>query len=221
MDSINLDEIKKDATMGLRSKGSAIFYSCIVLSVSGDKIILSIPTFRDPAVETKRRVELKILNDSGDFGPTLYIGTVNELFANSVEVRVTSKQKYEERRRSIRVPCELRVRYMDPKNADETWYTTYSINMSPGGMKMFSSRFHKEGDSLIFQFYVPEGYSARNLLVRGTVLRIKKVTGINYIHQVSPKGQSYRKYIINVSFEGLSAADYFGMTRYIYTNTRC
>lgn len=41
MESISLDEIKQGAAMGLRSKGSSIFYSCMVLSVSGDMIMLS------------------------------------------------------------------------------------------------------------------------------------------------------------------------------------
>lgn len=166
------------------------------------------------------RVELRILNGSGNFEPFLYNGTVYELFVDSLAVRVTSKQKYEERRKSIRVPCELRVRYMELKNSGETWYTTYSINMSPGGMKMYSSRFHKEGENLIFQFYIPEGYSTRSLLVRGTVVKITRVPDINYNRQVSPKGQSYRKYIANVCFEGLSVVDHLGLTRYIYSNTR-
>lgn len=220
MESISLDEIKPDATMGLRSKGTSIFYSCIVLSVSGDRIILSIPTFRDPAVETMRKVELRILNGGGNIEPFLYNGTVYELFVDSLEVRVTSRQIYEERRKNIRVPCELRVRYMELKNSEETWYTTYSINMSPGGTKMYSSRFHKEGENLIFQFYIPEGYSTRSLMVRGTVVKIKRVPDINYNHQVSPKGQSYRKYIVNVCFEGISLADYLGLTRYIYSTIR-
>ena len=220
MESISLDEIKQETTMGLRSKGSSIFYSCMVLSVSGDKIMLSTPTFRDPAVEAMRKVELKILNGGGNFEPFMYSGTVYELLADSLEVRVTSKQKYEERRKNIRVPCDLRVRYMEQKNSEETWYTTYSINMSPGGMKMYSSRFHKEGENLIFQFNIPQDYSTRSLLVRGTVVKIKKVPDINYNQQVSPKGQSYRKYIANVCFEGLSVVDYLGLTRYIYSNTR-
>lgn len=220
METIRLDEIKQDATMGLRAKGSPIFYSCNVLSVSGDKITLSIPAFRDPALEAMRKVELRILNNSGDFEPTLYNGIVYELFVDSVEVRITSRQKHEERRKSIRVPCEVRVRYMELKNPEETWYTTYSINMSPGGMKMYSSRFHKEGEYLLFQFYIQEGYSTRSLLVRGTVVKIKRVSDINFNQQSGPKGQSYRKYIVNICFEGLSAADYFGLTRYIYSNTR-
>ncbi|HBV97491.1 MAG: hypothetical protein JL50_08040 [Peptococcaceae bacterium BICA1-7] len=220
METISLDDIKQDAIMGLRAKGSSIFYSCNVLSVSGDKITLSVPAFRDPALETMRKVELRIINDSGEYEATLYNGTVYELFTDYMEVRIASRQKHEERRKNIRIPCELRIRYMELKNPEETWYTTYSLNMSPGGIKMYSSRFHQEGEYLLFQFYIPEGYSTRSLLVRGAVMKIKKMSDINFNQQAGLKGQSYRKYIVNVCFEGLSPADYLGLTRYIYSNTR-
>jgi hypothetical protein len=92
--------------------------------------------------------------------------------------------------------------------------------MSPGGIKMYSSRFHPEGDTLIFQFYVPDGYAGRNLLIRGKVLKIKKVTDFSFGGQAGPKVQSYRKYIVNICFEGLSGTEQFGITRYIYANSR-
>lgn len=220
MESLDLDGLKPETTVGLRTKGSPIFYSCTVLSVSGNKMVLSLPAIRDPSVDIMRKVELKALNDKGEYGPLLFGGTVNDLFIDSVEILVTSKQPYTEKRKNIRVPCELRIRYMELKGSEETWYTTFSINMSPGGIKMYTSRFHQEGDTLIFQFYIPEGYSSRSLLVRGRVVKIKRVADINYNNQVSPKSQSNRKYIVNVCFEGLSAGDYRGITRYIYSHSK-
>lgn len=219
MESISLSEIKQNTTMGIRSKGSSIFYSCTVLSVSEDKLFLSIPVFRDPSVEPMRKVEMRILNSEGKYEPTLYIGSVNEIYADSAEVKIISRQRFEERRKSIRVPCEIRLRYMESKNQEEAWYTTYSINMSPGGLKMYSSRFHQEGDTLLFQFYLSEGHASRSMLIRGRVLNIKRVTDVSHIQSL-PKAQSYRKYILNICFEGLSGPEQNGIIRYIYSCIR-
>ncbi|MFZ5642621.1 MAG: hypothetical protein ACOY46_03385 [Bacillota bacterium] len=221
MEAVNIDEIKPEITVAIRAKGSSIFYTCTVLSLSDhNRIVLSLPTYRDPGIDTNRKIELRILGGDEQGELFLFGGIVSELFVDSLEIRIISREDYNERRANFRVTCEIKVKYMEDQGPEE-WYTTYSINMGPGGMKMYSSRFHKEGAVLIFQFLVPHGYASKNILVRGRVLKIKKVTDINYVNNPNlPKSQSYRKYVANIRFEGLSAIDYLNIIRFIYSNSK-
>lgn len=213
----NIDEILPQSMLGFRLKGSSIFYSCTVLTVDQDKIVVSNPIFQAKPFEINTKVELR-LPVIAYVGSVLYGGTVTNLFTDSLEIRITSRQDHVEKRKSIRIPSETRIKYMEEKVLEEVWHTTYSINISPGGIRIYSARFHQEGDALIFQFNIPDGYTSRFLLVRGRIVSVKRIT--DYASQYNSKSQGYRRYIVQISFEGLSTKDYMDIIRYIYTTSK-
>ncbi|MFZ5648973.1 MAG: PilZ domain-containing protein [Bacillota bacterium] len=212
---MDLKDIQPQCAVGLRKKGKPIFYSCTILSAEQNRIVVSIPAISQNALEPNNKVELLLLPAPGKEVHEICSGTVTDVFSDSMQIIVTSRKKHMEKRSSFRVTCELRLKYMEEKGIEEVWHTTYSINISPGGIKMYSPRFHQEDDILIFQFNIPDGFTSRYLLVRGRVLGVKRVT--DFTTKFDNKNQSYRKFIIQVRFEGLSPRDRMDMIRYIYT----
>jgi len=217
MTTPNIDEIFPQSMLGFRLKGSLIFYSCTVLRVDKDKIVVNTPILQQKPFEISTRVELRLPVISG-LGSVLFSGTITDLLTDSLEIRITSRQDHVEKRKSIRISSEARIKYMEEKVLEEVWHTTYSINISPGGIRFYSARFHQEGDALIFQFNIPDGYTSRFLLVRGRVINAKRVT--DYASQYNSKSQGYRRFVVQISFEGLSPRDYMDILRYIYTTSK-
>ncbi|KJR99729.1 MAG: hypothetical protein VR68_08320 [Peptococcaceae bacterium BRH_c4a] len=217
MTTPNIDEIFPQSMLGFRLKGSSIFYSCTVLEADKDKIVINTPILMLKPFEINTRVELRLPVISGA-GSVLFSGTITDLSADSLEIRITSKQDHVEKRKSIRISSEAKIKYIEEKVPEEVWHTTYSINISHGGIRIYSARFHQEGDALIFQFSIPDGYSSRFLLAKGRVVNVKKVT--DYTSQYNSKSQGYRRYIVQICFEGLSLKDYIDILRYINTTLK-
>jgi len=198
----NIYDIPSQSTLGFRLKGSSIFYSCTVNTANYDKIVISIPGYQAKPLEINNKVELRVQSKDNSI---LYGGTISELLTDSLEIKITSRKDHVEKRKNIRLSCEVKFKYMEAKTQEEAWYTTYSIDMSPEGIRFYSARFHQEDDMLIFQFNIPDGYASRFLLVRG---------------KYNPKNPGYRRYMVRVCYEGLSSKDSIDLIRYIYTNTK-
>ncbi|MHB8156397.1 MAG: hypothetical protein ACYDEQ_03270, partial [Desulfocucumaceae bacterium] len=107
MEAIDMDKLKAKTSVGIRAKGSTIFYSCTVLSVDQNKINLSIPLFRDPAIKSNTKIQIRVLDNTGEYGGTLYSGTVGDNFVSYLDVLITSQSPFEEKRKSFRVPNAL------------------------------------------------------------------------------------------------------------------
>lgn len=176
--------------------------------------MVSVPVFSINSFELNSRVELLLISP-GRNGHELCSGIITGVAPDSMEIKMMSGEGFIEKRRTFRVPCQLKLRYMEEKGTEEIWYTTYSINISPGGLRMYSPRFHKEGDELIFQFNIPEGFTSRHLLVRGTVVGVKRSS--EFTVKFDNKNQSNRRFLVQVRFERLSPRDQLDIIRYIYT----